>query len=190
MNNDGPQTMTELGARLEQELAWAVPFVFKLLRCHSMHRVEQCEAVSLAGNGLILAMQTRKDGRAPWPAWARIKIRSYVLDHFRSLRFGRRSKIISCVYIEDMTGINSEGERMERLHPALIVEADKTDFLGTDNLWTRAARILPRRHFQVVCGIYMHELTQETLAACMGITASRVSQIHNRALQKLRQHIA
>lgn len=187
---DGPQNLDELGGRLEQELVWAVPFVYRLLTRHGLPRVDRFEARSLAINGLVLATQKRQDDRAPWIPWAKIKIRSWLLDWFRSQKMGTRSGSVSTCYIEDLIRYNEDGEPMELTHPAFRVEADDPDFLGEAMIWPTVARILSPRYAQIIMAIYQHDLTHQQIADCLGVTPSRISQIHSRALALLRPHCA
>ena len=187
---DGPYTLTELGARLEQELAWAVPFVYRLVTRYSLPRVDYYEARSLASNGLVLALQNRRDTGAPWIAWAKIKIRSWVLDWFRSQKMGTRSGSVTTQYIEDMIRRNEDGEELELelTHPAFRVDPDDSDFLGAAMIWGTVCHVLTPRYAQVIMAIYQHDMTHQQIAECLGVTPSRVSQIHRRALDILKPH--
>ena len=185
---DGPHTLTELGARLEQELAWAVPFVYRLITRHNLPRVDYYEARSLASNGMVLALQNRNDERAPWQAWAKIKIRSWCLDWFRSQKMGTRSGSVRTQYIEDLIRRNEDGEELELTHPAFHIYPDRSDFLGAAMIWGTVCEVLTPRYAQVIIAIYQHNLTQEQIAECLGVCPSRISQMHRRALKLLRPH--
>jgi len=91
------------------------------------------------------------------------------------------------VYLDELTGGDSEDSFLDR--HAGDEEADPERVLGSDRF--RGALIsaiegLPEREKQVMGMYYEHDINLKEIGAVLGVTESRVCQIHTQAVSRLR----
>lgn len=88
-------------------------------------------------------------------------------------------------YVEQGAEIASDGQGQKRFDgPEEVVESKETSKLLEDSL-----RALTEREKKVILLYYYEELNLKEISKVMEVSESRISQLHTRALQKLRQRL-
>lgn len=116
-------------------------------------------------------------------AYMGLKVHWAVVDEVRRKKVIRQrtgGKLVNIskknLYFEDM-----ERNEME----SLLRYDDPEDQVPFDEI---LSPIKDKKHEYILRGIYQYDLTMASLADTLGISESRVSQIHQTALSKLRRH--
>jgi RNA polymerase sigma factor for flagellar operon FliA len=94
------------------------------------------------------------------------------------------------VYLEDMSrGDGDEGEGFLERHEVADGEADPMSMLRNQRLRTSlvsAIKTLPEREQYIMGMYYEHDMNLKEIAAVLGVTESRVCQLHSQSIARLR----
>src|SRR5579875_496521 len=135
---------------------------------------------------------------ALFSTYAQFRIRGAILDHLRSLDWVPRSVRqkaslgeMSLFSLEDL-GFGSGEERLKSGQNGDEGEADPLRALLSHervHLVAEAIQHLPERERIVVTLYYHEELTMKEVGAVLGLTESRVSQLHSQAMLRLKGNL-
>ncbi len=126
-------------------------------------------------------------GREPTEAEVASEM-SVKLDQYREMR--RRASNLSVMSLEDMGGGNREGRDVLQVlagnseDPSAALEAK----CMAEKL-AAAIDTLPEKEKIVITLYYYHELTLKEIGRVLGVTESRVSQLHTKALGRLSKRL-
>ncbi len=150
------------------------------------------DLVGAGSLGLIDAVRRYDPARASsFAAYAELRIRGAILDHLRALDWlprGVRASVkrgeseSSVVSVDDGTGVGFDGFATTQPSPRSVVELRQRRA-------SLAAAIgaLPARTRRVLGLYYMDELTLREIGDVLGVTESRVCQLHAEAVVHLKQ---
>lgn len=149
------------------------------------------DLVGAGSLGLIDAVKRFDPARAPsFSAYAELRIRGAILDHLRALDWLPRSMRASVnrgesdaavVSIDDRAGLGCDGFAASLPTPSTLLEQRE---LRT--CLAAAIAALPARSRRVLALYYVDELTLKEVGAVLGVTESRVCQLHGEAVQRLK----
>lgn len=91
------------------------------------------------------------------------------------------------VYIDDLGGRDSEEGFLERHAPAEPV--NMLDMLKSNEFreaLTKAISVLPKREQMIMSMYYEQDMNLKEIGAVLGVTESRISQLHSQAVSRLR----
>jgi RNA polymerase sigma factor for flagellar operon FliA len=77
------------------------------------------------------------------------------------------------IYLEDMSGDDGDDDYLERMREALV----------------EAIKNLPEREQYVMSMYYEHDMNLKEIAAVLGVTESRVCQLHSQSIARLRTRL-
>jgi RNA polymerase sigma factor for flagellar operon FliA len=92
------------------------------------------------------------------------------------------------VYLEDMTGDGEDDDYLDR-HMAPTDEANPLGLLQDRRMreaLVEAIKNLPEREQYVMSMYYEHDMNLKEIAAVLGVTESRVCQLHSQSIARLR----
>lgn len=105
----------------------------------------------------------------------------------------QQASTIPLVSLDEVLGLTSAGEKKKIVENiAASMESDPIELLGLEELKkliAEAIDALPEKERLVVSLYYYEELTMKEIGAVLDITESRVSQIHAKAILRLRSKI-
>jgi RNA polymerase sigma factor (sigma-70 family) len=133
---------------------------------------------------LLQAAESFDESKGDFEQWARFKVRFAMLN---SVRRGNWRELTAETLPEEDTHHAPQSHSPE----AIYAEGREAP-----DLVARMLEILTPRERFVIHGIYVQELTQEEIgkrlsngrSKAQGVCATRVTQIHTTAIQKIRQH--
>src|SRR6516165_4350812 len=100
----------------------------------------------------------------------------------------------SIAALDELWSTSSEGDQVSLLDtledPESIKPADALDETEMREALAEAISRLPEREKLVVTLYYYEELTLREIGEVLGVTESRVSQLHTKAILRLKAHIA
>ena len=149
------------------------------------------DLVGAGSLGLIDAVKRFDPERAPsFAAYAELRIRGAILDHLRSLDWLPRSMRASVkrgesdaavVSIDERDGVGFDGFAGSSPSPVTVLERreQRADLAA-------AIAQLPERTRRVLALYYVDELTLKEVGEVLGVTESRVCQLHGEAVLRLR----
>jgi len=133
---------------------------------------------------------------ASFSTYAQFRIRGAVLDHLRSLDWVPRSVRQKASLIEKVShaleGTLGRPPTEEEIAEELGLSLDAYQELLTQErvgLVADAIKDLPEREQLVVTLYYHEELTMKEVGGVLGLTESRVSQLHSQAMLRLKGHL-
>ena len=94
------------------------------------------------------------------------------------------------VYLEDMTGVDGDDDFLDR--HVVAQEHDPLSLLQDDRLrraLVDAIKNLPEREQYVMSMYYEHDMNLKEIAAVLGVTESRVCQLHSQSIARLRSKL-
>jgi RNA polymerase sigma factor for flagellar operon FliA len=162
------------------------------------HVVQLDELVSAGTLGLIDALTRFDPTRAQWFAqYAEIRIRGAILDELRHMdwlpraerarvRRGEQAETLHAVVsIDDVRedGFDSVGSADDLSPSAGLEHSAKKQRLAA------AIAALPHKQQQVLSLYYVEELTLKQIGELLGVTESRICQIHRAAVAALREEM-
>lgn len=138
-----------------------LPLVRSIVR--RMGLAHDPDALSAGMLGLVDAAR-KHSSDAPFDAYARLRIRGAVLDHLRG-----------------------EPEPHDELDEQRVPsDDDPATTVERRDLLAHLVRVLEPRERTVIGLHYLRDCPVETIAARLGVTQGRVSQIHRAALERMR----
>ena len=149
------------------------------------------DRVGAGSLGLIDAVKRFDPARAPsFSAYAELRIRGAMLDHLRALDWlprGLRASVkrgesdAAVVSIDDRTGLGCDAFATSLPMPSTVIEQrEQRDRLAA------AIAELPERTRRVLALYYVDELTLKEVGEVLGVTESRVCQLHGEAVLRLK----
>lgn len=150
--------------------------------------IERCDMIAAGRRGLWDAIVRRKDDVDAFDAYARIRIRGAIMDELRTQDWlPRRARVRAELEGVDWPVVikfDELPENWEQGHaPDHAAEIDR------ENLHERAAMLLfrlPERERHVLCEHYINGKKMKDIGAALGVSQARASQIHARALNRMR----
>jgi RNA polymerase sigma factor for flagellar operon FliA len=163
--------------------------------------VDRGDLVAAGMYGLVTSLERNGgDGGEAFAGYAKMRIRGAILDELRAQDWlSRRARWAATAQREDYTGPValvgfddvSEGERVGSLADAGAPDAlALLEVLGDRAEVAAAVAQLPPREAEVVRMHYFEGVEFKTIAQQLGVSAPRVSQLHARALGRLRGLLA
>jgi RNA polymerase sigma factor for flagellar operon FliA len=95
------------------------------------------------------------------------------------------------VYLEDISGHGEEGDDFLDRHVAQE-DADPVHILGDARMraaLVEAIKNLPEREQYIMSMYYEHDMNLKEIAAVLGVTESRVCQLHSQSIARLRSRL-
>jgi len=96
------------------------------------------------------------------------------------------------VYLEDLAGQGDEGDAFLDRHLPADEQANPSVLLGDQRMRTAlidGINKLPEREQYVMSMYYEHDMNLKEIAAVLGVTESRVSQLHSQSIARLRSRL-
>jgi len=96
------------------------------------------------------------------------------------------------VYLEDLAGQGDEGDAFLDRHLPADEQANPSVQLGDQRMRTAlidGINKLPEREQYVMSMYYEHDMNLKEIAAVLGVTESRVSQLHSQSIARLRARL-
>lgn len=188
--NDASSTPTREHATVLQYLP-LVERVAKRVARRLPRSVSIDDLVGAGSLGLIDAVKRFSPERAPsFAAYAELRIRGAILDHLRSCDWLPRTMRASVkrgeseaavVSVDDRDGMGFDAFASSAPSaPALLDHREQRAQLAS------AIALLPERTRRVLGLYYMEELTLKEIGEVLGITESRVCQLHSEAVARLK----
>ncbi len=128
----------------------------------------------------------QKLGRAPVESEIAAALEMPLADYQSLLTRVRGTQL---VYLEDMGGSDAEGEPGFLERHLADSEADPMSLLRDQRLrhaLVAAIESLPERERHIMGMYYEHDMNLKEIAAVLGVTESRVSQLHSQSIARLR----
>ncbi|MBM2823750.1 MAG: polymerase, sigma 28 subunit, FliA/WhiG [Thermoleophilia bacterium] len=183
--------------RLILTYAPLVKFVAGRVGASLPSHVDEQDLVSYGLLGLIGAIERFDPGREiKFETFAMARIRGAIIDELRSLDWVPRSVRTRARQIERAIAV-LEKELMraptdEEIAKKLGVTGDELEDSLHEISRTSAEAIsdLPEREKLVVTLYYYEELTLREIGEVLGVTESRVSQLHTKAILRLKAHLS
>src|SRR5215203_5946826 len=144
--------------------------------------VDQADLISYGMIGLIEAMERFEPRRQiRFETFAMQRIRGAIIDELRSLDWVPRSVRSRA---RDIEAANSKLEHESAPDPQAALDTSEVK----DRL-AEAIQDLPERETLVVALYYFENLTLREIGEVLGVTESRVSQLHSKAVLRLRSRL-
>ncbi len=106
------------------------------------------------------------------------------LDQYRTMK--RKASNLAVVSFEDMGSRGDEGRDILQVLPGDSVDpAEALENQCVTEQLAKAIGELPEKEKTVITLYYYHELTLKEIGKVLGVTESRVSQLHTKALKRL-----
>lgn len=152
---------------------------------------DQEDLVQAAAMALLRARETFDPARGiKWQTYAAYRARGAMLDALRDLdhaprleraRAKKDGRFIGAVLSSDRDRIQVAEQGYERRSvPGAVSSAIASDF------WKSLHRRLPARQVEVLTRYYRDDLTLKEIGRVMGLSESRVCQLHARGISRLR----
>ena len=128
-------------------------------------------------------------GRSPLESEIAVELDMSLTDYQSLLSKVRGTQL---VYLEDMTRGGEDDEGFLDRHETPDSEADPMALLRNQRLRSSlvgAIQSLPEREQYIMGMYYEHDMNLKEIAAVLGVTESRVCQIHSKAMVKLRSRV-
>ncbi len=168
-----------------------VKFVAGRLGAGLPSHVEDADLISYGLVGLIGAIERFEPERGiKFETFAMTRIRGSIIDELRSLDWVPRSVRSRAREIEQAQA-KLEHE-LQRAPTADEGAADPQEALASNEVkdrLTEAIGSLPEREQLVVALYYYENLTLREIGEVLGVTESRVSQLHTKAVMRLKSHL-
>jgi len=156
------------------------------------------DLVSAGSSGLLDALR-KSPHRGPTFEWyARVRIRGSLVDELRTQDWlGRRARTrtkkaladgaaggTSFVRLDDLPCASQDLADVESSTPLALVERrmDRAEL-------ERAIALLPEREAEIVASHYFDDVAFKAIAARLGVSEPRISQLHTRALGRLKTEL-
>lgn len=175
-------------------LCWTVPAAY--FRRKGGRPADAEDFVGICYMALVKADRSFDPARGlPWPRYAVWKLWNAITDELRTMRAGqpvhrRQYRKIAVGSIDAL--LSEDGDAMLR---ELIEAPDPSPAAAVqrledrDELATAMVRHLTRAQLEVIALRYFEHMTQREVAALIGVTDSRVSQIERAGLRRLRSSL-
>ncbi len=159
------------------------------------------DLVAAGAFGLIDALRKGGDTRGPAFEWyARVRIRGAILDELRTQDWlTRRARNRVKAAADNENGFRATIVGLDDLPPDLsalgLADHSRSPQKLTEESIERAAiaavvNRLPDRERQIVTSYYFKQIPFKTIAQHLGVSEPRVSQLHARAMQLLKEALA
>jgi RNA polymerase sigma factor for flagellar operon FliA len=153
------------------------------------------DLVAAGSAGLLDALRRSTERGAGFPWYARVRIRGALVDELRSqdwLSRRARARVTTdespggtlVVGLDDLPPSEQQLTDDTSSTPLELVER-RTQRAGLE----RAVALLPEREADIVTWHYFDEVAFNTIAARLGVSEPRVSQLHSRALYRLKARL-
>lgn len=184
-----------------EELTSFMPLVYQEVR-RMLRRVPanvlRDDLVAAGCCGLLDALRKSADRAPPFDWYARVRIRSALVDELRSEDWlsrkarARTTKAradgtaggTTMLCIGDLPEVQQDFADETSSSPLELVERQS----GRTEL-DRAVAQLPEREASIVAWHYFDDLSFKTIAARLGVSQPRVSQLHSRAMGRLKTEL-
>lgn len=184
--------MTKEQEALIEDCLWLVYRMAKRAKCCLPKRVEYEDVVSAGNVGLVkAALKFDPTLGVPFGAYARLRIRGEILDHLRRLsrlsRYMRGQGMPEPVVMsfDEPTAYDRETleDDLRDNQPAVEDVAERNDDCE------KIIDLFDGRDRQIFEMLYVDGFTQATAGAIVGVSESRICQIHKGLLAKVRRHL-
>ena len=147
--------------------------IARRMKAHLPTHFEYEDLIQEGTKGLLFAVERWDPGRGPLEDLAPHWIRLRMLDYVRAKTW------------QGLTGTKLDRPRFEEIEPETPAP------VSNDTLALReAVRELPPKERRVIEEHYFEELTQEEIGRGMQLDQPRVSEIHHRALRRMRESLS
>jgi RNA polymerase sigma factor for flagellar operon FliA len=158
------------------------------------NHVDTDDVRSTAALGLVDAIRRFDPKRGvSFSTYAPHRMRGHVLDELRELDWVPRlvrSRKEPAIGMQSMSGFAPDLRYPHEFPEAVDRREDPVRIAGDRDLWRRLREILTAKQVEVLDHYYRGNYTLKQIGQLMGLSESRVCQLHARAIHTLRRRLA